>query len=228
MMGRMNYFAHAIPFLDDPRFAAGTAVPDWLCVSDRRTRLRARHLLPLTNDADPAVVSLARGIQQHLEDDARFHDSRAFFEVSLALTVAARDSLGGDAGFRPAFLGHLLTELLLDASLIAEDASRLDAYYRLLNAVDAEWIQQVVNSVAQRPAERLARFVTLFRRERILWDYLDDSRLVVRLNQIMRRVGLEVLPERFREILPGARMLVLARKEELLERTAARGSTNAA
>ena len=28
----MNYFAHALPFLDDPYLAAGTGVPDWLSV----------------------------------------------------------------------------------------------------------------------------------------------------------------------------------------------------
>ena len=33
---RMNYFAHALPFLDRPYFVAGTAVPDWLTVADRR------------------------------------------------------------------------------------------------------------------------------------------------------------------------------------------------
>lgn len=26
----MNYFAHAYRFLDDPHFATGTGVPDWL------------------------------------------------------------------------------------------------------------------------------------------------------------------------------------------------------
>ena len=32
----MNYFAHALPFLDQPYFMAGTAVPDWLTVVDRQ------------------------------------------------------------------------------------------------------------------------------------------------------------------------------------------------
>ena len=32
----MNYFAHGVRFLEDPYFLAGTAVPDWLSVVDRR------------------------------------------------------------------------------------------------------------------------------------------------------------------------------------------------
>lgn len=213
----MNYFAHAIAFLDDPCFAAGTAVPDWLSVSDRRTRVRSRHLHPLADDPDPAVAALARGMLQHLEDDARFHESRAFFEVSMAIATAARAVLGDDVSMRPSFLGHLLTELLLDASLIADYPSQLNEYYRLLDAVDPAWVQAVVNRVAQRPAERLSWFIALFRRERILEDYLDDIRLIVRLNQVMRRVGLTALPQRFVELLPDARTLVAARREELLE-----------
>jgi hypothetical protein len=57
----MNYLAHALPFLDDPYFVAGTAVPDWLMVADRRVRMRPRYVEPWTRDADPLVAAVARG-----------------------------------------------------------------------------------------------------------------------------------------------------------------------
>ena len=63
----------------------------------------------------------------------------------------------------------------------------------------------------------LAAFIELFRRERILWDYLEDGKLMVRLNQIMRRVRLERLPDDFAAVLPAARILVTERKRLLLE-----------
>jgi hypothetical protein len=215
----MNYFAHAAAFLEaeDPCFVVGTAVPDWLTVADRQVRVRARHVRPAVDDPDPAVAALARGMLQHLLDDARFHETRAFAESSLALTVASRDVLGGEPGLRPSFLGHLLVELLLDAALIAEDRRRLDRYYGLLDAVDAAWVQAVVNRLAPRPTARLARMICGFRRERILRDYLEDGKLLVRLNQVMRRVGLFPLAERFRDVLPEARRLVAEHKAELLE-----------
>ena len=74
----------------------------------------------LLDDADPCVADVAGGVLQHLRDDARFHDTRAFAETSLELTVRAARRAGGETGLRPAFLGHLLVELLLDAALIAE------------------------------------------------------------------------------------------------------------
>jgi hypothetical protein len=215
----MNYFAHALPFLgnSDPYFIAGTGVPDWLSVADRQVRIRRRHLTEKLNDADRETAALAHGIQQHLDDDAWFHESRAFVELSLAMSAAARDILGDPQGMRPAFLGHLLVEVLLDASLIAENPARLEEYYRLLGCVDPARIQEEVNQTAPRPTERLAWMISVFCRERILWDYLDDEKLLRRLNQVMRRVRLPELPEDFVVLLPTARHLVDRRKAELIE-----------
>jgi hypothetical protein len=196
----MNYFAHAYRFLDDPYFMAGTAVPDWLVVADRQVRVRIRHVEPFVDDADAATAAVARGIRQHLRDDARFHETRAFGELSVRVTVLAREALGGEAGLRPWFLGHLLVEVLLDAALIAEEPGRLEALYRALDAVDPQAIQDAVNRMAPRRTRRLATMVSEFCRLRILRDYLEDGRLMGRLNQVLRRVKQPELPA---AIMPG-------------------------
>ena len=163
------------------------------------------------------MAEVAAGVLQHLRDDARFHATRAFAETSLELTVRVRDALAGETGLRPAFLGHLLVELLLDAALIADDPGRLTEYYRVLDRLDPRRIEAAVNRMAPRPTRRLAVFIELFRRERILWDYLEDGKLMVRLNQVMRRVRLDALPDEFAALLPAARELVAERKDALLD-----------
>jgi hypothetical protein len=213
----MNYFAHACPFLDDPYFMAGACVPDWLAVVDRRVRVRTFRAEPLAADADRPTACVARGVMQHLRDDARFHETRAFTELALQLTVDARNRLDGDAGFRPSFLGHLLVEVLLDAALIADDPLRLETYYRRLEAVDGSRIEEAVSRMANRPAERLAWMIARFCQERILWDYLEDGKLLGRLNQVMRRVTLPPLPDDFQELFPEARQKVAGRRAGLLE-----------
>lgn len=213
----MNYFTHALPFLDDPYFAVGTGVPDWLSVVDRRLRVRSKHAEPFLEDGDPKVVAIAGGILQHLRDDNRFHQSRAFAELSLQLTVMARDALAGETSFRPSFLGHLVLELLVDASLIAQWPDRLDAYYDLLESVDVTAVAEAVGRMASRPAAKLGPLISGFCRERILWDYLEDAKLLVRMNQVMSRVRLAPLPDAFRQILPEARRLVSDRMDDLMD-----------
>jgi hypothetical protein len=206
-----------MPFLDEPYFAVGTGVPDWLTVVDRGVRVRLGDAEALAADADPPVAAVAGGIAQHLRDDARFHESRAFAELSLELTVRSRDVLGGETGFRPSFLGHLLVEVLLDATLAAEDVRRLEEYDAALARVEPTTVEEAVNRVASRPTARLAAMISAFRHHRILWDYLEDGKLLGRLDQVMRRVGFDPLPEAFGVVLPDARNLVAGRAGQLLE-----------
>jgi len=212
----MNYFAHALAFLDRPYVAAGTGVPDWLSVVDRRVRVRAKQARQLVDGCRRPLAEVAEGVVQHIRDDARFHESRAFFELSLELTARTRDAVGSESGFRPAFLGHLLVEVLLDAALAAQQPDRVEAYYQVLDRVDADVVQDAVNRMASRSTDGLAPLIRAFRRERLLWDYLDDGKLLKRLNRVMRRVKFAPLPDSFVDLLPDARRLVDGRKDELL------------
>jgi len=137
--------------------------------------------------------------------------------LSLGLSASARDLLGEEPGFRAAFLGHLLVEVLLDASLIAEETARLEAYYRTIDSVDPRVVEEAVNRMAPRKTTRLALMISRFSEARILWDYLEDAKLLKRLNQVMHRAKLAQLPDRFVDLLPEARRRVDDRKAELLE-----------
>ena len=212
----MNYFAHGRNFVSDPYFLAGTAVPDWLSAVDRRVRVKSKHAAPFLGHADVRLAALAAGIQQHYRDDRWFHHTRAFAEISWQLTVAVRDTLPGDAGFRPSFLGHILLEILLDAALIADAPHQLDAYYAAFARLDAGAVADGVSQMAHQPVEWLAALIPKFCAERFLYDYADDAKLLARLNRVMRRVQLPELPDRFVELLPSARRTVYERRDELL------------
>lgn len=212
----MNYFAHGRRFIDEPCFLAGTAVPDWLNVVARRVKARAKHARAFVADDDAGVAAVAKGIVQHHNDDAWFHQTPAFAELSWQFTVLIRDALPADDGLRPSFLGHILVEILLDASLIAASPNELEAYYRALSSVDARWLEATVARMATGHPQSLAEFVPLFLRERFLWDYLDDAKLCHRLNQVLRRVSLAPLPPTFVGLLSDMRPLVDNRSGELL------------
>jgi hypothetical protein len=230
----MNYLAHGWRFSAEPYVLAGTAAPDWLSVIDRKIRLRSRTAAELINDADPILAALARGVVQHHADDAWFHATPAFNELSLSFAVEIRNRLPGDEGFRPSFLGHILVELLLDRTLAEDEPRRLDDYYAALSLLDLDVTEQAISRLATRRtsapagsdpeqartlALRLASLIPRFTAERFLYDYLDDGKLLTRLNHVMRRVGLPQLPPALVELIPSLRRRVRERMNELLTPT---------
>ena len=170
----------------------------------------------MIDDDDPRVAAVARGIAQHHHDDGWFHRTRAFAELSWRFTVRIREQLPRDDGLRPSFLGHILVELLLDAILIDDDPGQLDAYYDAIDLVDRCLVGNAVNQMSVNTMDELPRFIQLFTRERFLYDYAEDAKLVFRLNQVLRRVRLPALPEDFQRLLPSARREVFDRKRELI------------
>lgn len=220
----MNYFAHALPHLEAPSpdayLLAGVAAPDWLNVTAKKTKCRTRHAEAFFEDPDPRLASLARGVARHHWDDAWFHDTRAFNELSLLFAKQVRDAFDDTSGMRPWFLGHVLVELLLDDALIESAPHQLDAYYGVMDSLDAEFVARSIETMCGRQVGELAWFIDRYRQVRFLADYSDDQRLCMRLNQVMSRVGLDELPLDFPKLLPAMRAAVTARRDELVTQPA--------
>jgi len=215
----MNYFAHGIRFLDRPFFLIGTAMPDLLSVCDRGVRLRARHVEPFVADEHDPVRQFAAGVLQHLHDDRWFHKTRGFFEITGELTRLFRRHVSEDDRFRASFLGHIVTELLLDRVLHADHPGALDRYYTALECVDRSLVEETVNRMSRQQTRGLATFLGLFQGERFLYDYADSQRLLYRLNQVMSRVKLPALSPATLAVLEEGEVIVRQRWRELLPMT---------
>jgi hypothetical protein len=211
----MNYFAHGIRFLDRPWFLAGTALPDWLSLVDRRVRLRPKGLMPLADGSSSVEAELAAGALQHLEDDHWFHKTRAFAESTGRLTKIFGDFMGPGDGFRCGFVGHIACELILDAILIEKYPERLDAYYEVLQQLDGRRLNDAVTVLAGQSVD-LEPWLPRFCEAQFLRDYADPQRLAFRLNQVLRRVKLDPLPAGIEEPLVTARGVVAEYVEGLL------------
>ena len=210
----MNYLSHAYRFVDDPYFVAGTALPDWMSVLDRRNRARSQAASQWVDSDDRELSAMARGVMQHHEDDRWFHQSESFATLSTRFAVELRGLL--QEGHQAGFLGHIAVELLLDAVLIEDVPERLDAYYNALLQLNPEVVQAAANRLLPRPVERLSLLVPRFIAERFLADYTDDQLLWRRLNHVMRRVGLAPLPTTIVQWLALARPRVRAAADSLL------------
>jgi hypothetical protein len=212
----MNFLCHALPYLENPLLAVSTGVPDWLSMADRKIRARGKLARPFLRSDDPELRSVAGGIIRHIEDDRWFHGTQAFVETNLRLAVELRRLLPGDAGFRPTFVGHILIEIFLDAFWIRDDRGNAENYYSAVASVCPRTVQRCVNAITGKPTDRLTAVIERFADLQFLYDYLDHDKLLMRLNQVMKRVRLTPLPVEVRQWLPEAQKLVESRRHRLL------------
>lgn len=215
-VGALNCLAHAICFLDDPWLMVGTGLPDWLSMCDRRVRLRPRHVDFESTPEDPRVIAVTRGIRQHWHDDEWFHASPAFHEVSSGIGAMFRRKFDSGDNFRAGFLGHIALELLIDGILCERCDDALDRYYENVGAVNARELQELVNGLGARQTDAIIPFLSRYRTEQFLRDYVDDARLLYRLNRVLHRVRLPGLPDEAAAVVAHGRELVRDRLPELL------------
>ncbi|EMI42684.1 hypothetical protein [Rhodopirellula sp. SWK7] len=217
----MNFLCHALPHLVSSSLESSiqaicTGVPDFLSVIDRKIRARGRAAEPFLHSEDPVMRAVARGITAHISDDRWFHGGETFARMNLEFAVELRDRLPGDSGFRPSFVGHILIEMLLDSNYVIHQREWADRYYDLFDVVPMDAIADCVNRISGKPTEKIPSTLRRFADTRFLYDYADDTLLLMRLNQVMSRVGLAALPEEVRRWLPEARAEVLRNHERLL------------
>ncbi len=218
----MNYLSHGYRFLDNPLFLAGTAVPDWLSVVNRKVRARKRLVEPVVaSTTSEDVRQIGLGILQHHQDDDTFHRCAPFQQLEGELGQEFRKHMPDKHDHRPGFLGHIVVELLLDEVLASRDETLLDRFYAAMELVDEAMIEAAVNQMSTSTTDQLAWFINRFREEKFLYDYANDQSLLMRLNQVLLRVKLPVMETELLVVLPIARKLVAERADLLLDTVSA-------
>ena len=216
----MNYLAHGLPFLadvadhDDDHVGfrvAGTALPDWLRVVDKKARLRSEILDVVHVDDDVRFAALRDGARRHHEDDLRFHGDDAFDAVATSMAAQLR---AHDGSLRASTLGHVLVEMLLDAALMQSRPGLLERYYDVLDAVDEARVAAFARRATGRPLEHAEHLIDRFRRVRFLAAYPSDDGLFDCLAGLCRRAGLQPPPSSSLSVIAAGRLQV----EPLVER----------
>lgn len=197
----MNSFAHALPFLDNPYYAVGASLPDWLAAADRKCRVRRKRAVDWVNDEDPIVAEVADGVVQHLKDDHWFHTSAVFRDFEMKFAVEIREIYDGEKSMRPGFVAHVMVEMFIDSWLQQNFPGQLERYYDMIADVDAQKVQNAINRFATNATEKLVPAMEMFLSERFIFDYVTDEGAVYRMSRVLQRIGLEPLDDK---ILPWA------------------------
>lgn len=212
----MNSFAHALPFLDDPYFAVGCCIPDWLSACDRKCRARERRASAFAESDDPLIAKVARGVVQHHQDDSWFHQTAAFNQMVVEFSVSLRDVFDDNHSLRPRFFGHVVIELFLDAFLDQKFPGQLERFYDQIELVDVACVENAVNLFANRPTNKLVAGIERFRQDRYLFDYRTDPGVAFRIGGVFKRLKLEPFDERILDWMPTARQQVIENAPALL------------
>ena len=135
----------------------------------------------------------------------------------MKFALEVRERLGGEAGFRPGLFGHIVIELMLDGYLHKTFPGRLERFYDQVESVDSTQVQTVVNQFMAKKTDGLVRFIDKFKQARYIFDYVNDDRLLYRINRVFERVKLEPLGDELNDWLPSARKLVYESAADLLK-----------
>ena len=213
----MNYLSHAFRFLDQPEFAMGTQVPDFLNMVDRKVRARRKLARQYVQHDDPFLAKLAAGVVQHHDDDHDFHGSLVFTRLNHQLADFLRQQRPDERGMRSWFVGHIAVEMLLDWSLSSRFPELRDDLYDIYRETDPAKLRLAIEQITGKSAPRVEKMHAVFLRERFLYDYDTDDGILYRINRIVERVGLEPHDAADTFLMAEARRLVDNHWQALLE-----------
>lgn len=142
---------------DNPLFVLGALVPDIVPHFTKTYNAKIRNRVW---ELPEALVPLHGGVLRHYELDAAFHSSLVFKESCVfASECMLREGLDKEK-YRFWFLGHIVTEVMLDRQLIIENPGLIDEYYEVLNSVDTYKFGAYLNFLV--PEEEKSKILTNF------------------------------------------------------------------
>ncbi len=145
-----------------------------------------------------------------------FTRRRSLPHLSTRFAVEIRGLLGGDSGHQPVLSAILSSSCYSMRYSATRIPIILCVTTKGCRRSTLNWSKQPLIASATIPFDALPMLVPRFVQERFLADYSTDFGLWIRLNHVMRRVGLPPLPESVVSWLTTARRRVQADANGLL------------
>ena len=142
---------------NNPLFVLGALLPDIAPHFTKTYNSKIRNRQWSLNEPE---LSIHRGVLRHYEVDAIFHSSLIFRESCIySASCMAASGLDREK-YRFWFLGHIVTEVLLDRQLILTDRDMVKEYYEMLSSVDINKFDAYLNFIVSE--EEKTKILTNF------------------------------------------------------------------
>lgn len=184
----MNYLSHYYFDKDDnrPHYILGLILPD-LVRTFNRQRL---HKQIIGEHWVAPIQALQEGVNKHHHIDKLFHGSKFFKTYNKkAFKELQEIELRGITKYKH-FVSHVLIEMLLDRLLLKEDVNTGFTFYSKLNATDKYIFMDYFHHIPaiKGDLEELWDFFQRFCSLKFLFDYQHNDGMILRLNEVMKRI----------------------------------------
>lgn len=189
-MNFLSHYYHELP-CDDPYFTAGLMLPDILSnYSHRAGKAIKLHPWRLAEPDSEKMKRLTEGVKQHYAVDAAFHPSDFFVQNTHFIRGLMADYPFTCFPRRGYAIEHILLEIILDRRLLNADNRVCDNMYAVLDRVEEHIVADLMelnghNGHSAGAAQHFSRF----RRQKFVYDYTFDERLVELIGHINLRLG---------------------------------------
>ncbi len=149
-------------------------------------------------------TQLLEGALRHYQSDKQFHSS-TFFSFYQELVNNKLKSLPFTPQLtRKWFIGHVLTELLIDRCIVRNFSEQADDFYANLLAADNKELNGLLSAYGVSDSGPFLEVFDHFRQVKYIYYYTDNNKFLYSLNRIMMRVGLpEMAPNDQQLMLEG-------------------------
>lgn len=181
----MNYLSHHFFYsTDDLYHNVGLILPDL-----SRSAIGKRKVALEAGDHPSEFLAIQSGCLKHYEADEWFHDCAYFQSLSSLIdeSISEQKLEGKFAKQRSWFLGHILSEMILDRLIIESDEDALNRFYKDLKQADIRQISGFLLQAGKTDTEHFEKVYAGFTSSEFIRYYSTTEGMVESLNRLVQR-----------------------------------------
>lgn len=185
----MNFLSHYYLFKEsqDAHFIFGTVLPDLSRNFEKKFKIHG--LDPIPENLKGDALSIANGVQTHIDTDKVFHNAEFFKLHTDEFENYLNETPFENFNKHYYFFAHITFELMLDRLIIQTERKVIDDFYALLTDVKKEVIAgYFAEEEAEEKTDAFYEYYLDFLEKQYLYRYESNDGMLYALNRVYSKV----------------------------------------
>jgi len=185
----VNFLSHYYLFKDseDAHFIFGTVLPDLSRNFEKKFKIHG--LDPIPNELNGPALSIATGVQTHIDTDKVFHNAEFFKKHTDEFENYLKETPFENFDKHYYFFAHITFELMLDRLIIQTERKVIDDFYSLLTYVKKDAIASYFHQEdAKEKTDPFYNYYLDFLEKKYLYRYESNDGMLYALNSVYSKV----------------------------------------